>query len=90
MESQQNKIYGIICVKRHLSGMYYIENFDLKCTIKRVQTNQGGWKLNGTHQLLVLVADVNTLGAIIHTKPEIQKLRSLLVRDWSGSKCEEN
>jgi hypothetical protein len=60
--------------------MCYIENFDLKCIIKRVQTNQGGWKLNGTHQLLVRAADVNTLGVSIHTKPEIQKLRSLLVR----------
>ena len=34
-------------------------NFDLKCSIWRVQVNQEGWKLNGIHQLLVYADDVN-------------------------------
>jgi hypothetical protein len=35
-------------------------DFALLYTIKRVQVNQDGLKLNGTHQLLVYVDDVVT------------------------------
>jgi len=42
-------------------------NFALECTIKRVQVNQDGLKLNGTHQLLVYADDVNILGGSVHT-----------------------
>jgi hypothetical protein len=38
----------------------------LEYDIKRVQANQEGWKLNGTHQLLVYADDVNILGRSIH------------------------
>jgi hypothetical protein len=37
-------------------------NFVLECAIKRVQVNQDGLKLNGTHQLLAYADDVNILG----------------------------
>jgi len=32
-----------------------------------VQVNQGGLKLNGTHQLLAYVDDVNILGGSVNT-----------------------
>jgi hypothetical protein len=35
--------------------------------IKKVQVNQDGLKLNGTHQLLAYADDVNILGGSVHT-----------------------
>ena len=37
-------------------------NFCLECAIRRVQVNQDGLKLNGTHQILVNADDGNILG----------------------------
>jgi hypothetical protein len=42
-------------------------NFALEYAIKKVQENQVGVKLNGTHQLLVCVGDSNLLRDNIDT-----------------------
>jgi len=51
-----------------LSPMLF--NFALEYAIWRVQVNQDGLKLNGTHQLLAYVDDVNILAESIHTLKE--------------------
>ena len=45
-------------------------NFPVDYAIRRVQANQDGLKLNGTHQLLFYADDVNTLGGSVHTIKE--------------------
>jgi len=45
-------------------------NFALEYAIRRVQVNQDGLKLNGTHQLLAYADDVNVLGGSRHTLKE--------------------
>ena len=51
-----------------LSPMLF--NFALEYTIRRVQVNRDGLKLNGTHQLLAYADDVNILAGSIHTLKE--------------------
>ena len=42
-------------------------NFALEYAFKRVQVNQDGLKLNGTHQLLAYADYVNILGGSVYT-----------------------
>jgi len=42
-----------------LSPLFF--SFPLQYAIRRVQVNQDGLKLNGTHQLLVFVGDINII-----------------------------
>jgi hypothetical protein len=52
-------------------------NFALQYATRRVQVNQDGLKLNGTHQLLVYADDVNMLGGNAHNRKE--KAKALVV-----------
>jgi hypothetical protein len=45
----------------------FFVNFALEFAIMRVQVNQEGFKLGGTHQLLVYADDVTILGRSIHS-----------------------
>ena len=42
----------------------------MEYAIRRVQVNQDGLKLNGTHQLLAYTVDDNILGGSVHTVKE--------------------
>jgi len=79
-----NEMYSRVRVGKNLSEMFPIRNglkqggalspllfnFALEYAIKRVQVNQDGLTLNGTHQLLVFADDVNMLGGSVHTVKE--------------------
>jgi hypothetical protein len=62
-------------------------NFALEYAIRRVQTNQEGLKLNGTHHLLVYADDVHILGRSIHN---IKKNEEDLVITSKETGLEEN
>ena len=80
--------YSRVRVGKNLSAMFPIRNglkqgdvlspflftFALEYTIKSVQVNQHGLKLNGTHHLLVYADDVNILGESVHTVKENAKV----------------
>jgi hypothetical protein len=76
--------YSRVWVGKNLSDMFPIRkglkkgdalspllfNFALEYAIRRVQINQDGLKLNGTHQLVAYADDVNILGGSAHTVKE--------------------
>ena len=82
--------YSRVWVGKNLSEMFPIRNglkqgdalsplifnFALEYAIKRVQVNQDGLKLNGTHQLLAYADDVNILVGSVHTVKK-KKMRKL-------------
>ena len=75
-----NETCSRVRVGKHLSDVFPIKNglkqgdvllpllfiFALEYAIRRVQVNQDGLKLNGTHQILVYADYVNILGRRVH------------------------
>jgi hypothetical protein len=55
-------------------------NFALVNSIRRVQVKEDGFKLIGTHQLLVFADDVNILGGRVHTMHENAEPLIVVVR----------
>jgi hypothetical protein len=56
--------------------------FALEYTIRKVQENQVGLKLNGTHQLLVYVDDLNLLEDKLDTKKKTTEYLTVASREF--------
>jgi hypothetical protein len=83
-----NETYSKVCIGKHLSDSFPIQNglkqgnalsplllkFALGHALRKIQENQVGLKLNGTHQLLAYADDVNLLGDNVDTIKETRKL----------------
>jgi hypothetical protein len=64
------------CLKQGDAVPSLLFNLALTYTIKEVQVNQDGLKLNGTYQLLVYADDINISGGRVHA---IKNTEALLV-----------
>jgi hypothetical protein len=71
------------CLKQGDALSPQLFNFASEYAIWKLQENQAGLKLNGTHQLLAFADDVNLLGDDIHTAKSAGQNRDVKISNRS-------